>query len=139
MSENISHNGRIERIENGKIFVRITQRSACSLCHAKGMCSAADSKEKIIEVSDTDPNRFQVGEEVTLCGESSLALQAVLLAFVLPMAVVIMAVAAGSSLEWSEEATGLMGLLLLVPYYGILYFFRERLKRKFIFTLKKLN
>lgn len=139
MSENINHNGRIEKIENGKIFVRITQRSACSLCHAKGMCGAADSKEKIIEVSDTDPGRFQVGEEVALCGKSSLAMQAVLLAFVLPMAVVIVAVATGSSLGWSEEATGLTGILLLVPYYSILYFFRERLKRKFIFTLKKLN
>lgn len=139
MSECINHTGRVERIEGGKVFVRIVQRSACSGCHAKGMCSAADSKEKIIEASDADPDRFKVGEEVALCGKSSLALQAVLLAFVLPMAVVIMAVAAGSSLGWSEEATGVTGLLLLIPYYGILYFFRERLKRKFIFTLKKLN
>ncbi len=139
MSENISHNGRIERIEDGKIFVRIVQRSACSGCHAKGMCSVADSKEKIIETSDTNPGRFQVGEEVALCGESSLGMQAVLLAFVFPMVVVISAVAVGSCLGWSEEATGLIGLLLLVPYYCILYFFRERLKRKFIFTLKKLN
>lgn len=139
MSECINHTGRVERIEDGKVFVRIVQRSACSGCHAKGVCNAVDSKERIIEVADADPDRFKVGEEVALCGESSLGLQAVLLAFVLPMAVVIMAVAAGSSLMWSEEATGLIGLLLLVPYYGILYFFRERLKRKFIFTLKKLN
>lgn len=139
MSESINHNGRIEKIEGDTIFVRIIQQSACSGCHAKGMCSASDQKEKVIEVNDPNSDRFHINEEVTLCGQSSLGLQAVLLAFVLPLIIVVAAIVAGNYLQWDETTSGLTGLLLLVPYYSILYFLREKLKRKFIFTLKKLN
>lgn len=139
MSESINHNGRIEKIEGDTIFVRIIQQSACSGCHAKGMCSASDQKEKVIEVNDPNSDRFHINEEVTLCGQSSLGLQAVLLAFVFPLIIVVAAIVAGNYLQWDETTSGLTGLLLLVPYYCILYFLREKLKRKFIFTLKKLN
>ena len=139
MSESINHNGRIEKIEGDTIFVRIIQQSACTGCHAKGMCSASDQKEKIIEVNDPNAGRFHVNEEVTLSGQSSLGLQAVLLAFILPLIIVVAAIVAGNYLQWNETTSGLIGLLLLVPYYCILYFLREKLKRKFIFTLKKLN
>jgi len=139
MSESINHNGRIEKIEGDTVFVRIIQQSACSGCHAKGMCSASDQKEKVIEVNDPNSDRFHINEEVTLCGQSSLGLQAVLLAFVLPLIIVVAAIVAGTYLQWDETTSGLTGLLLLVPYYCILYFLREKLKRKFIFTLKKLN
>lgn len=139
MSESINHNGRIEKIEGDTIFVRIIQQSACSGCHAKGMCSASDQKEKVIEVNDSNSDRFHINEEVTLCGRSSLGLQAVLLAFVLPLIIVVAAIVVGNYLQWDETTSGLTGLFLLVPYYCILYFLREKLKRKFIFTLKKLN
>lgn len=138
MGESINHNGRIEKIEGDTIFVRIIQQSACSGCHAQGMCGASEKKEKIIEVNDNS-GKYHVNEEVTLCGQSSLGLQAVLLAFVLPIILVVAAIVAGNYLQWDETTSGLTGLLLLVPYYCILYFLRDKLKRKFIFTLKKLN
>ena len=138
MSESINHNGRIEKIEGNAIFVRIIQQSACSGCHAKGMCGASEQKEKIIEVTDYF-GKYHENEEVIICGQSSLGLLAVLLAFVLPILLVVAAIVAGNYLQWSETTSGLTGLLLLVPYYCILYFLRDKLKRKFIFTLKKLN
>lgn len=138
MSEHINHNGRIEKIEGSAIFVRIIQQSACSGCHAQGMCGASEKKEKIIEVNDNS-GKFHVNEEVMLCGQSSLGLLAVLLAFVIPIILVVVAIGVGDYLQWDETTSGLIGLLLLVPYYCLLYLLRERLKRKFIFTLKKLN
>ena len=83
MSESINHNGIIEKIDGGTVYVRIIQQSACSGCHAKSMCTASESKEKIIEVPDNS-GKFHINEEVLLCGQSSLGLQAVLLAFVFP-------------------------------------------------------
>ncbi len=139
MSESINHNGRIEKIEGNTIFVRIIQQSACAGCHAKGMCSASDQKEKIIEIIESHPNNYQLHEEVTICGQSSLGLQAVLLAFVYPFLLVVLALVVGNYLQWDETISGSVSLLLLVPYYCVLYFMRDRLKRKFIFTLKKLN
>lgn len=138
MSESINHNGRIEKIEGDTVFVRIIQQSACAGCHAQGMCSASEQKVKIIEVNDNS-GKYRVNEEVMLCGRSSLGLQAVLLAFVIPIILVVAAIVAGTYMQWDETTSGLTGLLLLVPYYCILYLLREKLKRKFIFTLKKLN
>lgn len=138
MSESISHNGIIEKIDSGTVYVRIIQQSACSGCHAKSMCAASESKEKIIEVPDNS-GKFHVNEEVQLCGRSSLGLKAVFLAFVLPLIIVVGAIAAGTSMQWEETTSGLTGLLLLIPYYCILYFLRDKLKKQFIFTLKKLN
>ena len=138
MSESINHNGVIEKVDGDTVYVKIIQQSACSGCHAKSMCAASESKEKIIEVSDNS-GRFHKNEEVLLCGQSSLGMQAVLLAFVLPLIVVVMTIVIGTSMQWEETTSGLTGLLLLVPYYCILYFLRDKLKRRFIFTLKKLN
>ena len=138
MSESINHNGIIEKIDGDTAYVRIIQQSACSGCHAQSMCAASESKVKIIEAPDNS-GKFTVNENVLLCGRSSLGLQAVLLAFILPLLIVVAAIVTGTSMQWEETTSGLTGLLLLVPYYCILYFFRDKLKRRFIFTLKKLN
>ncbi len=138
MSENIRHNGIVEHIEGDKIFVRIVQQSACAGCHAKSMCSASDSKVKVIEIIDRSGN-LKENDEVTICGQSSLGLQAVLLAFVLPLIVVIVAISLGLYIGWSETTSAFVGLLLLVPYYFMLYLMREKLKRRFVFTLEKQN
>ena len=138
MSESINHNGIIEKIDGGTVYVRIIQQSACSGCHAKSMCTASESKEKIIEVPDNSA-KYHTNEEAHLCDLSSLGLQAVLLAFVFPLIIVFAAIVTGTSMQWEETTSGLTGLLLLVPYYCILYFLRDKLKKRFIFTLKKLN
>lgn len=138
MSEGINHSGIVERIDGHSIFVRIVQQSACSGCHAQSMCTASEKKEKVIEVQDFT-NSFNVNEEVLICGRTSLGLQAVLLAFVLPLIVVLVAIIIGTSMHWNETTSGLTGLILLLPYYYILYMLRDKLKKRFIFTLKKLN
>ena len=123
MSGNIHHAGVVERVESGIVYVRIVQQSACAACHAKAMCNASESKEKIIEVEDHS-GAYEVGEQVTVWGQTSLGMQAVLIA--------------GTELCWSETATGLSGLLLLVPYYYIMYRMRGRLKKRFVFRLAKI-
>lgn len=136
MKESIRHNGIVERIEGEKVLVRILQESACAGCHARGMCSASESKVKTVEVID-HTGRFSPDEAVVICGQASLGLQAVAIAFVVPIVLVIAMVATGITLGWSESVSAIMGLLLLIPYYLIVYLMRERLKRKFVFTLEK--
>lgn len=138
MSENINHPGIIERIENNVVYVHITQYSACAGCHAKSACTAAGKKDKIIEVEDTSGN-YQIGEAVLLTGQSSMGMEAVVLAFVLPVIVVLVAVIAGSAMGWKETMSGLFGICMLIPYYGILYVLRDKLKKHFVFRLKKLK
>ncbi|MBP8760297.1 MAG: SoxR reducing system RseC family protein [Parabacteroides sp.] len=136
MSESIDHMGIIEKIDGNLISVKIVQQSACSGCHAKSMCTASDSKEKIIEVTDYS-GKFNVNDTVIVCGESSLGLQAVLFAFVIPLIIIVLTIALGTNLQLAETESALLGLFAVVPYYGILYMCRNKLKKKFVFTLKK--
>lgn len=138
MSESIHHTGIVERIDKDTVYVRIVQQSACSGCHAQSMCTASEKKDKIIEIPDNS-GRFQPNEKVMICGQNSLGLQAVLLAFVLPLVIVVLTIVIGTILNWDETTSGLTGLLLLLPYYYVLYLVRDKLKRRFIFTLKKLK
>ena len=96
MSESINHTGFVEKIDGDTVFVRITQQSACSGCHAQSMCSASEKKDKIIEVPDRS-GRFHVNEEVIICGQNSMGLQAVLLAFVIPLVIVVGAIVIGTN------------------------------------------
>ncbi|MDL2208731.1 SoxR reducing system RseC family protein [Parabacteroides sp. OttesenSCG-928-O15] len=138
MDNTIRHNGIIERREGDIFYVRILQQSACAGCHARGMCGASESKEKIIEVTDRT-GQFQVNDEVAIAGQTSLGLQAVLLAFGIPVVLLILAVAICLQLGIDETTSGLAGILFLIPYYIILYFMRAKLKRHFVFTLEKPN
>lgn len=136
MKDNIRHDGIIERIEGNTIYVRILQQSACAGCHARAMCSASESKIKIIEITD-HTGQYRPEDKVHVCGRSSLGLRAVLLAFVFPIIGVIGMVATGLQLGWEESVSALAGLMLLAPYYFILYLMRNKLKRTFVFTLEK--
>lgn len=138
MGDSISHKGIIEKIESDRVFVRITQQSACSGCHAKSMCTASERKEKIVEVPVAG-ERFSVNEVVEVCARASVGMRAVWWAFVLPLIGIVVVVAGGSAGGWPETWCGLAALVWLITYYYVLYLFRDRLKRKFVFFLKKLN
>lgn len=137
MSGNIHHSGVVERIEAGVIYVRIVQQSACAGCHAKSMCNAAESKEKIIEVEDHS-NAYRIGEDVSVCGQASLGLKAVFLAFVVPLFIILLSLIIGTELQLRETTAGLVSLLPLIPYYYIIYRMRGRLKKRFVFRLEKI-
>lgn len=138
MSESIYHDGIVEKIDGNTLYVRIVQQSACSGCHAKAMCAASEQKDKIIEIADRS-GQYQPGEKVRICGRSSLGLQAVFLAFVVPIFLILAALAAASQWKWTDTAASVTCLILLAAYYGLLYLLRDRLKKRFTFTVEKLN
>ena len=138
MNRLVRHLGTVEKIDHHSVFVRIEQQSACSTCHAKAVCMAADKKEKIIEVFD-DSGLYSPNEQVEVIMSSSMGMQAVVIAFAIPLVLVLLAVFLGVHFSGDEAIGGLIGLAILLPYYVILYGLRDKLKKKFIFTLNKLQ
>ena len=136
--ENIRHQGVIERIEKHKVFIKIIQKAACSDCHAKSVCMSSDKKEKIIEVYDYS-GKFSIHEDVIVSTQASTGHLAVFIAFIAPLALVVATIFAGIKISGNESLSGLIGLSVLVPYYSILYFFRDKLKRSFVFSLSKME
>ena len=140
MSNNtIKHLGIVENIQGSHLSVRIVQTSACAACSVKGHCSSADSKDKIIDIIDTAAASYQVGENVMVVGETSMGMQAVALAFIIPFVLLIFTLFLFMALIENELYVALLSLAVLVPYYYILWLNKTRLKQKFSFTIKPIN
>ena len=135
----IEHEGTIDSINGNEYTIRITQSTACSECHAKHACIAADTKVKMVDVIDTS-GRFKMNERVLLSGKTAIGYKAILWAFVLPL-ILLMAVVFVSISVWqiSELQAALVALASLVPYYALLYTTRHKMSEKLAFTIKKLN
>ena len=138
MHKNVLHPGIVERVDTNRVFVRITQYSACAGCHAKSACTLSDKKEKLVEIEDASGD-YHPGEEVVIIGQSSMGMEAVLWAFAVPVILMLIAVVAGVFAGWEETASGALGVLVLIPYYIVLYVLRDKLKKRFVFNLKKLK
>jgi sigma-E factor negative regulatory protein RseC len=134
----IKHLGIVENIQGSHLSVRIVQTSACAACSAKGHCTSADSKDKIIDIIDTAVS-WQVGDKVMVVGEMSMGMMAVVLAFVLPFVLLIFSLFLFMALMENELYAALLSLAVLVPYYFILWLNKTRLKQKFSFTIKPIN
>jgi len=130
----INHEGIVQRIDNKSVIVMISVKSACSGCHAEGSCTLSGKEEKIIEV----PGRYNVkpGDLVTILMKESMGYAALLLGYVFPVISVIAVLITLISLRVPELTSGLISLAILIPYYSVLYFFRNRINEKFTFTLK---
>ncbi|MDD2298183.1 MAG: SoxR reducing system RseC family protein [Fermentimonas sp.] len=135
----IEHEGIIEKISGDQITVRIIQKSACSACHAKAACMAADSKEKLVNISDSS-GQFNEKELVIIEGKESIGYNAVLWAFATPLIILIsILVLSLNYLKLSETEAALSSIIALAPYYLILYLLRNKMANSFKFSIKKTN
>ena len=135
----IEHEGTIDNINGNQYTIRITQSSACSECHAKGACMAADTKVKMVDVVDTS-GQFKLHDRVLLLGKTSIGYKAVLWAFVIPLILLISVIIASTSIwQVNELQAALLALVSLVPYYALLYIIRHKMGDKLAFSIKKLN
>lgn len=136
MQKQIDHKGVITRIDNALIQVTILSVSACAGCHAKGACSMSDMEEKIIDIYDNTES-YKIGESVLVSTQESLGWLALLLAYVLPFVLVIISMFSISVFTNNELLIGGVSLLLLVPYYFVLYLLKAKMKNVFSFVIKK--
>lgn len=135
----IEHEGTIDNINGYEHTIRITQSTACSECHAKHACIAADTKVKMVSVVDTT-GQFKMNERVMLSGKTAIGYKAVWWAFVLPLLILIGVVVVSISMWGVDELyAALIALVALVPYYLLLYMLRHKMGKKLAFTIKKLN
>lgn len=133
----IKHQGVIKGVEDEHVCVRILQSSACSGCAAKQMCTSAEAKEKEVDVLTKDASRYRVGQEVVLEGRLSDGRMAAMIAYGLPL-VLLIAVLLVSTLFTSDERwAALWALLSVAVYYTFVYLFlRQHLQRRFSFQIR---
>lgn len=136
MVDNISHSGVVESVEDGCVHVRIVVTSACAACKVAGYCNAAESKEKVVDVYTAKSAAYVVGQAVTVSASRQLATHALLLAFGLPFVILVAVLVGVLLLTGNELWAALGGLLALVPYYGILWLFRQKVRDRLAFQIE---
>lgn len=134
----VEQKGVVEEINDGLAKVNITTFSACAHCLSKEMCNITESAIRHIYAPVGDANIAE-GETVKVLMKRTLGLKASLLAYFYPFILVILSILILTAIHLNELASGLISLSILVPYFFLLYMFRERLKRTFTFTLQKEN
>lgn len=135
--EQISHGGRIVRIDGSRIEVEITSRAACQSCSARHSCSLADSLPKTIEVFAADSENYVLNEEVEVGIAAQNGLKAVFYGYILPLLLVIAVLIGAVSCGYSEEISGIFSIIVLIPYYFWLFLIQKKLRRQFRFTISK--
>ena len=142
MANEIKHTGTIIAIEGETVRVKIEQSSACSACQAKAMCTSTDKKEKIIEVTSPQPSpqgegeKLRVGDTVEVIVEQRMGWKAVVIAYLVPLMVLVGTLAVLDMRLESEALAGVIALGVTGVYFIVLRMFREKLQREFSFKVK---
>ena len=137
--KSVTHKGTIIEITPECIRVEIINKSMCAACHAKGFCSAGDTKDKIIDVEYYNNGEFAVGDEVEVIMNRSMGFKAVWISYVVPLVILLIFFLTLQGLGFSELHSGLFALLAVCVYYLMVYLFKDKLANKFVFTIVKNN
>ena len=140
MADIIKHQGVIEKVDGSHVVVRIIQTSACSACSVKSHCNASESKDKLIDVYNVISSKYQKGDQVTVCGTTRMGMQAVLWAFGIPFFVLLIALLLALHFtNGNEWMSAILCLVALIPYYFILYMYRNKFSKHFSFYIESSN
>ena len=131
----IAHMGRILEITPDFTTVQIVVSSACSSCHAKGLCGMSEEEDKVIMVP-TDPYaEYNAGDEVKVKTKMTMGLKAVWISYVIPLAVLMILILSLHSVIGNDLLTGLSAIGGVALYYFCVWLFRERLQNEFVFYI----
>lgn len=127
----------MESVAEGCVKVRILQTSACAACKVASHCNASDKKEKIVEVFCDDAASYQKGQEVKVTASKQVAANALLLGFGLPFLLLMLILIVTLKLSGNEGVAAIAALASLVPYYLVLWLFKDRIRQRLAFALER--
>ena len=136
MAELISHKGKVISSGQGIISVEIVSESACSACHAAGLCGMSESRKKIVEVPAVRGKDYSVGQEVEVCLAPKTGLKAVLLSYAIPAMILLILILSLPLIGLGELAGGLLAVAGVALYYLMLYLFKGRLAGEYEFYIR---
>lgn len=135
----IEHEGVIIDITPEFITVEIMNKSACGACAAKGACSLGEVEAKVVEVANTGYIMYEPGERVNVMLAKTLGHKALYISYLIPLLILVAILLSLSAAGAGDLLTGLAILGGLALYYLIVYLFRERFRKEYVFTIEKLN
>lgn len=136
MKKEIYHDGKIIEITPEFTSVEIISSSACSQCHAKGLCGFSEEESKVVMVPTSPYTERKVGDTVTLALKQTMGLKAVWISYVIPLIILMILVLSLSFVIDNEVWTGLAAIGGVALYYLVIWLLRDKLKNEFVFYIK---
>ena len=131
----IVHSGRVIETNPDFTTVEIMVSSACSECHAKGLCGMSEMEEKVIMVP-TDPYEPKnVGDIVQVRTKMTMGLKAVWISYVIPLAVLMILILSLSAVIENEFLRGGIAIAGVGVYYFVIWLLKDRLSDQFEFYI----
>ena len=132
--DTISHDGQVVEISQDKYKIKIVTKSACSSCHAKGVCNPSDQAEKIIDAVSAE--KLELYENVIVELEEKLGWKALFYGIIIPFVIMVTILFYFSTIK-DELFSALIALASLIPYYLTIFLLKKKIEKEFIFTAKK--
>ena len=132
----IAHTGRIVDINQDFTTVEIVATSACSSCHAKGLCGMSEEQEKLIMVPTDGFADHKVGDVVQVNTKMTMGLKAVWISYVIPLVILMILILSLSTVFNNEFLCGLASIGGVAIYYFGIWLFRDRLSTEFVFYIE---
>jgi sigma-E factor negative regulatory protein RseC len=126
--------GIVTDTRNGRVKISLTG-SGCSACH-KSLCLLGESKAKEVEVL-LQENWLKSGDEVIVKINPASGYMGVILLYMVPFSLMIISLLVMMQLGFSEGITGLTSLLILVPYFGLLFLLKNKLSSQCTIDVEK--
>lgn len=128
--------GIVRAIHEDQVEVEITISSACSQCHARSLCIPSDHQQETVRAKPLYGEQFQVGDSVHLVLKQQAGRKAVVLAYFIPLIVLLVGLFGTYAITRNELAGVLVSLALVIVYFFILKQFRDKIDRNFVFYVE---
>lgn len=135
MNNTVSHEGIITSINEDEVQVKILSRSGCVSCNIKSACNMSEMQEKIITIPAPKDKNLSIGQEVKISIGIGQANKAVVFAYIIPLIILVSMIFVLNALKLEEGINALISIGSLIPYYLILFLFRDKIKRKFEYEI----
>jgi sigma-E factor negative regulatory protein RseC len=134
-ADSIKHKGKVTGSNEHNYFISIITESACSACSVQGACNVSRMQNETLEIPKGAQTDYHTGDEVNVIMEKSLGPKAVLLGYIFPFLILFATLIISLNLLKDEGIAGLISVMIVIPYYLLLYLFRHKLKKTFVFRI----
>ena len=131
----IEHKGTVALVGRNFVRVDIEVMEACGSCVSRKACAMGQGTTREIMVYTDEAQRYSIGEVVNVSAKQTVGLTAVLLCYVVPLVILVSALALPISLGVSEGIAALLSLTVTALYYFVLWLFRNRIAKRVVFTI----
>lgn len=137
MPNTIRQSATIVGITPDELVVEVCRPDACTACRAKSLCQGGDDTNGKRMTLLNDRQGYEVGEKVTLLMRQSSGLKAVIIAYLIPVVLIVATLLIGQYYAVKEVVTALVALGILILYLIAIRLLRNTMNRTLTIEIEK--